>query len=169
MLVDTFKKRNKSHLAVDFVAYSKHGSLFFFLKTTTVRLQMKTETRMSQFQVAFLKNKTKSKLFDVTEKILSKLTIHFLRMASLAAFSSHYSTDSALRKFLMTYHLIFDWVLIAWCYCFLVPHRRLLHMLENCFCLAKTAHMAWITLKWGCVDSLSNYESERTSSESLMM
>lgn len=73
---------------VDFVAYSKYGSLFFFLKTTTVRLQMKTETRMSQFQVAFLKKQNKKQtLIGVTEKILSKLTIHFMRMASLAAFN----------------------------------------------------------------------------------
>lgn len=159
-------------MAVDFVAYSKHGSLFFFLKTTTVRLQMKTETRMSQFQVAFLKKQNKKQtLFDVTEKILSKLTIHFLRMASLAAFSSHYSTDSALRKFLMTYHLIFDWVLIACLMLLLLGAAQETSTYAGKLFLSSQnrAHMAWITLKWGCVDSLSNYESERTSSESLMM
>lgn len=52
---------------------------------------MKTETRMSQFQVAFLKKQTKQNkkqtLIDIIEKILSKLTIHFLQMASLAAFN----------------------------------------------------------------------------------
>lgn len=146
MLVDTLKnktKRNKSHLAVDFVAYSKYGSLFFFLKTTTVRLQMKTETRMSQFQVAFLK-KTKQKAnsfwryWENTFKANHSFSANGISGSFQSAFSSHYSTDSALIKFLMTYHLIFDWVLIAWCYCFLVPHRRLLHTLENCFCLAET-------------------------------